>query len=263
MRAEVSVLGAFEVLVEGRSVVPTASKPRQLLAMLALNAGQVVTCTALREEIWGSHAPLTATSTLQTYVLSVRKLIREALGADRAHLAHEILSTRHTGYLLDIDPGAVDAVRYDRHAAAGRDAAAAGRHEEAARLLREALAVWEGPVLVDVTAGPLLEIETMRLTEHRLRDLTLRIDADLHLGRHHQILGDLAALCARHPFMEDLRAQYMLALCRCGRPGQALATYQELWTTMRHQLGVEPSIRLRRMHQAVLAGTLDDTVLAA
>lgn len=253
MRAEIKVLGALEVTFDDVSVVPTASKPRQLLAMLALNVGRVVTTSTLMEELWGTNAPRSAPSTLQTYVLHVRKLIRGALPGD-PEAAREVLATKHTGYVLALEPELVDAVRYDRLAAAGRAAGSAGDYERAGGLLSAALGLWRGPVLVDVVAGPQLEIESMRLAESRLTDLTLRIDADLYLGRHHQLLGDLAALCARHPYMENFRAQYMLALYRSGRPGQALEVYHEMWATIRDQLGVDPSPRLRHLHQAMLSG---------
>lgn len=254
MRAEINVLGALEVAIDGVSVVPTAAKPRQLLAMLAINVGRLVTTNALMEELWGDNAPRSATSTLQTYVMHVRRLIREALPDSEQDQARVILATRHTGYVLQFDPDVVDAERYYRLASAGRAAGAAGDYVEAERLLSEALAAWRGPMLVDVVAGPQLEIEAMRLAESRLADLTLRIDADLFLGRHHQLLGDLAALCARHPYMENFRAQYMLALYRCGRPGQALKVYHDMWATIRDHLGVDPSPRLRQLHQAMLSG---------
>jgi pentatricopeptide repeat protein len=254
MRAEINVLGTLEVSIDGTSVVPNASKPRQLLAMLAMNVGKLVTSSWLKEELWGTKAPRSATSTLQTYVLHLRNLIREALPPEEEDLVREILVTRHSGYLLQLDPDLVDAARYSRLAMAGRAAGAAGDHVRAERLLSEALSLWRGPVLVDVAAGPQLEIEAMRLTERRLTDLTLRIDADLYLGRHHQVLGDLAALCARHPYMENFRAQFMVALCRSGRPGQALEVYHEMWTTIREHLGVDPSFRLRELHRAILAG---------
>jgi SARP family transcriptional regulator, regulator of embCAB operon len=254
MRAEINVLGTLEVSIDGTSVVPSASKPRQVLAMLAINVGRVVTSTSLMEELWGSSTPRSAASTLQTYVLHVRKLLREALPAEQEQLAREILATRHTGYVLQVEPEVVDLVHYNRLASAGRAAGAAGNFVKAERLLSRALELWRGPVLVDVVAGPQLEIESVRLAESRLTDLTLRIDADLYLGRHHQLLGDLAALCARHPFMENFRAQYMLALYRSGRPGQALEVYHEMWSTIRDHLGVDPSPRLRELHRAILTG---------
>ncbi|HEX6354688.1 AfsR/SARP family transcriptional regulator [Actinophytocola sp.] len=261
MRAEIKVLGALEVSVDGTSVVPTASKPRQLLAMLAMNVGQLVTSSTLKEELWATNAPRSATTTLHTYVMHVRKLIRDALPADQAAAwSRKLLVTKHTGYVLQVEPEAVDSIRYARLAAAGRAAGLAGDHVKAEGLLSEALGLWRGPVLVDVATGPHLEIESMQLTERRLTDLTLRIDSDLYLGRHHQVLGELAALCARHPYMENFRAQFMLALYRSGRPGQALEVYHEMVTTIREHLGVDPSQRLREMHRAILTGdtTIDD-----
>lgn len=260
MRAEINVLGPLNVLVNGVSVVPTAGKPRQLLAMLAVNAGRLMTTSSLMDELWGNHTPRSAAGTLQTYILQVRRLIRAALPPDEQHEALELLATSPTGYGLRVDPEAVDAVRYARLAAAGRVAGEAGDYVAAERLLSSALALWRGPVLVDVAVGRQMEIEAMQLGESRLTDLTLRIDANLRLGRHHQLLGDLAALCARHPYMENFRAQYMLALYRSGRPGQALEVYHEMWATIRDHLGVDPSRRLRELHRAILAGdeALDD-----
>lgn len=254
MRAEINVLGAFEATIDGVSIVPTAGKPRQLLAMLALNPGRTVTVDALVEELWWTKAPRSAYGTLQTYVMHLRKLIAAALPAADGPTARTVLETGHTGYVLRLEPETLDAQRYGRLAAAGRRAGLAGDYPAAERLLRDALSLWRGPLLVDVTHGPHLEIEATRLAESRLTDLTLRIDAELFLGRHHQLLGDLAALCARHPHMENFLAQYMLALCRSGRPGQALAVYHEMWANIRDHLGVDPSPRLRRLHQAVLAG---------
>lgn len=254
MRAEINVLGTLEVSVNGTSVVPNASKPRHLLAVLAMNADQLVTSSSIKEELWANRVPRSASSTLQTYVLHLRNLIRDALPGEDADLVREILVTRPSGYMLRVAQDAVDAIRYNQLASAGRAAGFAGDHVMAERLLSQALALWRGPVLADVATGPQLDIEAMRLAECRLTDLTLRIDSDLYLGRHQQVLGDLAALCARHPFMENFRAQFMLALYRAGRPGQALEVYHELSTTIRDQLGVDPSAQLRDLHQAILTG---------
>src|ERR1700754_921081 len=260
MRAEINVLGTLDVVLNGVCVVPTAGKPRQLLAMLAINAGKVVRTSTLMEELWDTRMPRSATSTLQTYVLHVRKQIRQALSADEEDVSRELLATTHTGYVLQVEPESVDAVRYTALSAAGRTAGHSGDYEAADRLLAAALDLWRGPVLVDVSAGPQLEIEAMRLAESRLTDLTLRIDVGLFLGRHHQLLGDLAALCARHPYMENFHAQHMLALYRSGRPAQALEAYQGLSAAIHQQFGVDPSPRLRRLHQAMLEGgaLLDD-----
>jgi DNA-binding SARP family transcriptional activator len=254
MRADIKVLGTLEVAFNDVCVVPTAGKPHQLLALLAINAGNVVRIPTLIDELWGTRMPRSAASTLQTYVLHIRRMIRRALPGDRADLSHELLAIRHTGYVLQVEPESVDAVRYSRLSAMGRAAGRCGDYAEADRLLGAALELWRGPVLVDVTAGSQLEIEAMSLAESRLTDLALRIDAALYLGRHHQLLGDLAALCARHPYMENFQAQHMLALYRSGRSGQALAAYQALSRTVRDQFGVDPSPRVRLLHRAMLAG---------
>lgn len=203
MLAEIRILGPLDVTIAGVSVVPTASKPRQVLALLAINAGNVVTNTALMQEIWGNRPPRTAAGTLQTYMLQLRRRLRSALPEDAQQSSKDVLVTKQTGYLLNAPRDAIDAVRYDRLAAVGRSAAAAGDYATADRILTKALSMWRGPALVDITAGSQLEIEAMRLEETRLADVTLRLDADLYLGRHNHLLGELAALCARHPFMEN------------------------------------------------------------
>ncbi|HEV2778609.1 MAG TPA: AfsR/SARP family transcriptional regulator [Actinophytocola sp.] len=244
----------------GVSVVPTASKPSQLLALLALNAGRVVTATALMEEIWDFRPPRSRIPTLHTYILQVRRKFQEALADCGGISSKDILITRRAGYLLDLDPEDVDAVKYDKLSGQGRRAVNEGDNETAARYLGEALRLWRGPALADVPCGPQLGIEAMRLEENRLGDLHLRIDADLRLGRHYQLLGELATLCARHPMLENLRAQYMIALYRSGRQCQALDAYQQLRATMIDQLGVEPSPRVRQLHHAILTGhpAMDD-----
>ncbi|GAB1511509.1 AfsR/SARP family transcriptional regulator [Actinophytocola sp. KF-1] len=255
MRVEINVLGPLEVSVNGLSIVPTASKPSQLLAILALNAGRVVTASSLTEEIWASHPPRTGVTTLHTYILKLRRNLDTALG-NGGLTAKDILVTRRAGYLLSVEPTAVDAIRYEQLSSAGRQAVNEGDHETASRALAEALRLWRGPALADLPTGPQLAIEAMRLDENRLGDLHLRIDADLRLGRHHQLLGELATLCVRHPMLENFCVQHMIALYRSGRQSQALAAYHRLRAAMVDQLGVEPSPRVRQLHHAILTGQL-------
>jgi DNA-binding SARP family transcriptional activator len=255
MRVEIKVLGPLEVAVAGNSIVPTASKPSQLLAMLALNAGRVVTVNALTDEIWESRPPRSGIPTLQTYVLKLRRKLSQALAKTDGVSSKDVLITRRAGYLLDVEPDDVDAVKYSRLSEAGRAAVNDGDHQKASETLSEALNLWRGPALADVTTGPQLGIEKMRLEENRLGDLHLRIEADLCLGRHHQLLGELATLCARHPLMENFCAQHMVALYRSGRQCQALEAYRRLRATMVDQLAVEPSPRMRQLHNAILDGT--------
>lgn len=258
MRVEINVLGPFEFLVADTSIVVTASKPRQLLAMLALNAGHVVPSSVLIDEIWDQRPPRTATATLQTYVLHLRRRLTNALAGHDS--AKNIIVTRDTGYLLNVDPDTVDAARYDQIAAVGHRAMYAGDHQEATASLGTALNLWHGPALAGVHIGPQLAIESIRLEENRLGDLDLRIDADLHLGRHRQLLGELRTLCARYPTQENFTAQSMLAFYRSGRQWQALSQYRAMRDSMVGQLGMDPSPRLRELHQAILSGdpAMDD-----
>lgn len=252
---DISVLGPCRVSHLGESVVPTAVKPRKVLAMLALHCDQVVSVGALMEELWGEHPPRSATTTLQTYILQLRNLIQAALAARPDGVAEspkEILVTEGGGYLLDTQGGIVDVHEFERLSASGHRAMDAGDCAAASRRFREALALWKGPALVDVQTGPLLDVEVRHLEESRLSVLGQRMEAELRLGRHHEILGELAGLCAEHPLHESLQAQHMLALCRAGRRGSALEVYRRLRARTRADLGLEPSPAVRRLQQAIL-----------
>ncbi len=254
MRFEIKVLGPLEVNLGGMSIVPSASKPSQVLAMLALNAGHVVTTAALTEEIWDCRPPRSGLPTLHTYILKLRRRLQKALAGEKGVNSKDILVTRRAGYILDVPPGDVDATRYDQLSAEGHDAVNRNDHETASRALGEALDLWRGPALADVPTGPQLGIEALRLEETRLGDQHLRIEADLQIGRHHQLLGELATLCARHPLLENFCAQHMVALYRSGRQGQALEAFQRLRSNMVTQLGVEPAANVRQLHHDILAG---------
>ncbi|MGW0534444.1 AfsR/SARP family transcriptional regulator [Streptomyces sp. NPDC003032] len=253
---EIKVLGPLEAEVGGQSVVPSAAKPRQILTLLAVRANQVLPVSTLMEEIWGHDLPRSASTTLQTYILQLRRKLIAAYGTDSAHVAREVLVTRHGGYLLQLQPGEVDVEEYDRLAALGRDAFERGDDEAASAHLGQALGLWRGQALVDVRTGPILEVELARLEESRLSALERRIEADLRLGRDSALLSELSELTIRHPLHEGLHAQRMVALYRCGRPWQALEVYQRLRGRLVDELGLEPSPRLRRLQQAVLSADL-------
>jgi DNA-binding SARP family transcriptional activator len=253
MRADIKILGTLEATVAGVPIVPTAPKQRQVLALLALSPGRVVTVPAMIDEIWGSEPPRAPMSSLQTYILNLRRKLERALAHQGTRSPKEVLVTGPNGYLLDIAPGEIDAGKYDQLAAAGRRAVNNGEYATASRILESALRLWRGPALVDVSAGPQLQIEVTRLEESRLSVLDLRIDADLRLGRHHQLLDELATLCARFPWLENFHAQYMLALYRSGRQWRSLEVYRQLAAMVAKQLGVEPCRRLRQLHQAILS----------
>ena len=254
MSVEIKVLGTLQATVCGVSIVPSAPKQRQVLALLALNAGQVVTASALTEEIWGGRPPRLPLASLQTYILHLRRKLAVALAEDGGLSSKDVLVTGPGGYTLDVPIGNIDSGRYEQLVAIGRRAVNHGDYATAAKTLDEALKLWRGRALVDVTIGPQLQVERTRLEENRLSTLDLRIDADLRLGRHRQLLDELAALCARHPWFENFHAQYMLALHRSGLPWRALEVYRRLYATVGKHLGVDPSRNLRQLHQAILSG---------
>ena len=247
---DISVLGPLEASVNGRSFTPTAAKPRQILALLALQVGQVVTVPALIDELWATHPPRSALTTLQTYIMQLRRGIDAALAGTGT--AKAMLVTRYGGYMLEIEPDDVDAYRYERMVAGGTKAMEEGDCERASRLLWAGLEMWHGQTLVDVQIGQRLGLEVTRLEESRMSVLELRIDADLRLGRHNALLGELSVLATRYPTHENLCALYMIALYRSGRQWRALEVFKHLRLTLAGQLGVEPSARLQHLHRAIL-----------
>lgn len=249
---EIQVLGPLSADVNGVSIVPTAGKPRQILALLAFYPGRVMPVPTLMEEIWGTGMPQSAMTTMQTYILQLRRRLGTAMGPDAPGTAKEVLVTRHGGYLLQIPQESVDVHRYEQLVAAGQSAFESGDDLRSADLFRDALAMWQGPALVDVRVGPILEIEVMRLEESRLVTVERRIDADLRLGRHAELLAELTDLIARHPQHEGLHSQAMVALYRSGRQATALDVYRRLRGRLIEELGVEPSPQLQRLHQAML-----------
>ncbi|MFD9818480.1 AfsR/SARP family transcriptional regulator [Streptomyces violascens] len=251
---DIDVLGALAVRENGISVTPTAPKPRQVLALLALHADQVVPMAWLMEELWGERPPRRARTTLQTYILQLRELISVALerGAAETRSAKDVLVTMPGGYLLKTSGGTSDVREFEKLSGLGYRAMDAEDFVTAARQLREALVLWSGSALVDVQAGPQLEMEIRRLEETRLCALYQRIEADLRLGRHRELLGELTVLVNRYRTHENLHGQFMLALHRSGRRGEALDVYQRLRSSLVRDLGLEPSVGLRRLQRSIL-----------
>ncbi|MDQ1008573.1 DNA-binding SARP family transcriptional activator [Streptomyces sp. V4I23] len=250
---DIKLLGPLSAELNSVSIAPNAGKPRQLLSLLAMNANQVLPVPTLMEEIWGTEMPRSALTTLQTYILQLRRLLTAALGPEAPAGAKDVLVTRHGGYLLRVPQGSVDVHEYERLVAAGRQAFDNGEDEAASAAYDEALSMWHGPALVDVRIGPILEIELARLEESRLGALERRIESDLRLGRHSQLLAELTTLIGRHPLHENLHAQCMTALYRSGRRWRALEVYQGLRGRLVEELGLEPSAHVRSLHQAILA----------
>jgi DNA-binding SARP family transcriptional activator/class 3 adenylate cyclase len=242
---EFRILGPLEVVNDGRILPLGGSQERALLALLLLSANRVVSAEHLTEDLWGDRPPEGVTQALRVGISRLRKALRE-IGAEGA------LVTQAPGYLLRIDPEALDAARFEALVAGGRAQAGAGQHEEAGATFREALALWRGPVLADLADAPFARAEAARLEEARLAATEERVDADLSCGRHAELTAELDALTQSHPLRENLWAQRMLALYRSGRQAEALRAYQDLRLLLGEELGIEPSAPLRRLESAIL-----------
>jgi DNA-binding SARP family transcriptional activator len=254
VQLDINLLGPLEATLDNVPVAPSAAKTRQLLAILALGAGQVVPVPAMVNEIWGQEPPRTALTTLHTYIGKLRKGLGAAAAPGEAVAAKKIISTESHGYRLDSSVVRRDLDRYEELAGAGRRAAEDGDYLTASRRLAAALSLWRGPALCDVAAGPQLTIESVRLEETRLSDLDVRLEADLRLGRDRALLGELAGLCTQYPLSETLCTKYMLALYRSGQQWRALESFHRIRTRMVEELGVDPSTGIQQLHEAVLRG---------
>lgn len=250
---EIRILGPLELTCGERSAAPTAPKPRSVLALLLLHTNQTVPVPDLINELWGDEPPASAMTTLQTYILHLRKLLSAALALPTSMIAASVLITAPGGYQFRSDLAGFDLPRYQQLAADGRRALASGQNVVAAELLLAAQDLWRGPVLTDVHAGPQLQPQIKRLQEARLWTVEQGIEARLRLGHHQEMLSELAGLTVQYQLHENLHAQFMVALHRSGRRQEALAVFQQLRTTMIEQLGLEPSKRLHLLQQAILA----------
>ena len=244
---EFRILGPLGVVAEGPPPKLGSPKQRALLAFLLLHANEVVSRDRLIEALWGENAPPTAAHAVEVYVSRLRKALASAPGAAPQ------LETRAPGYVFELEPGGLDVDRFERLRSEGRRALEEGELEVAAGKLREALAVWRGPALTDFSYEPFAQDEIGRLDELRLATLEERVEADLALARHPDLVPELEKLVAEHPLRERLRAQLMLALYRSGRQTDALAAYRKARSTLVEELGLEPGPELRRLETAILA----------
>jgi DNA-binding SARP family transcriptional activator len=244
--AEFCLLGPFAVRIGGAAVTVQRGKQRALLAALLLNPGRAVSLDHLAETLWGPDPPPSARVTIQNYVMRLRK----ALGA----AGNSRITTLPAGYAIRAEPGELDVTRFEDLLSAAMSAAREGRWQDAAERAHSAVALWRGDPLADIGSGLLAEREVPRLAEMRLQALETRYEADLHLGRHADVITGLQRLTACHPLRERLHAQLMLALYRDARQAEALAVYQRARQVLVTELGTEPGPGLRELHQQVLAG---------
>lgn len=238
---EFRILGPLEVRDEGRELELGGPRQRAVLAILLTRVGEIVSKDRLIDELWGERPPATATNTLHGYVSHLRR----ALGPG-------VIVSRPPGYVLELGPARLDLRRFERLAGEGARAHEAGRAEEASAAFREALALWRGPALADFAYESFARAEIARLEELRSAVLERRVEADLELGRHAAVVGELEALVVAHPLREHPRELLMLALYRSGRQAEALAAYREARRVLLDELGIEPGPALRELESAIL-----------
>jgi len=238
---EFRILGPLEASRHGQPLELGAGKQRALLVLLLLRAGEIVSTDRLIDALWGERPPPSALNSVHIYVSQLRK----ALGNGR-------LETHGHGYLLALEPEQLDLGRFERLLGDGRELLTSGDADRAAGALRAALGLWRGPPLSDVAFEPFAQAEIARLDELRLAALEERIEADLALGRHAELVPELEGLVREHPLRERLRAQLMLALFRSGRQSEALDAYQQARKLLSTELGLEPGRRLRELEAAIL-----------
>lgn len=241
------ILGPLEVRSAERPVALGGAKQRALLAILLLNANEVIATDRLIAELWGERTPETAAKGLQGYVSALRKALSCDTGA-----ARDVLVTRPPGYAILLESEQLDLSRFERLRAEARTAIAAGDAAGARARLSDAFSLWRGQPLADFAYEPFAQTAISRLEELRLATLEERLDADLALGRHSDLIGELETLVLAHPLRERFRAQVMLALYRCGRQAEALEAYRAARQSLVEELGIEPGRELRELHEAIL-----------
>jgi YVTN family beta-propeller protein len=239
------ILGPLEVSADGRPVEIGGPKLRALLVILLLRANEAVPRDVLVHELWGERPPDGAQHTLDVYVSRLRKALEAAANGP-------VVLTRPGAYSLRLEDGHLDAGRFEHLVQEGKSALAGNAPDQAAATFRAALKLWRGQALADLANGSGPPVEAARLEEMRLGAVEDRVEADLALGRHEEVVGELQALAASYPLRERLYGQLMTALYRCGRQAEALEAYQTARRTLVQEFGLEPSPALQRLEGAIL-----------
>jgi DNA-binding SARP family transcriptional activator len=236
------VLRAVELDVDGRAADLGPARQKCVLVALLRDVNKVVSTGQLADRVWGGNPPSTARATLQSYL----SRIREALGRAK----NVTVASRSDGYVLTVDPEAVDLHRFRRLVAEAR---AAGTDERAAPLLGEALAQWQGEAFAWLDTPWLNNIQETLAKERHEAELDY-VDLELRSGWHSGLLSELFACAAEHPLDERIADQFMVALYLNGRQADALEHYRQLQSRLAEQLGIDPSPALRQRHRQILAG---------
>jgi DNA-binding SARP family transcriptional activator/basic membrane lipoprotein Med (substrate-binding protein (PBP1-ABC) superfamily) len=235
---EFRVLGPLEARADGRPIALGGGKQRAVLAVLLLNANEVISMERLIDEVWGDRSPPSASHSLEAYISRIRQLLN----------GHgPTLIRRGAGYCLELGDAVLDADTFARLLEDASGAVDAHDLERASALAVEALALWYGAALADVSLASAGRAEAERLEEHRLRAFELRFDAELGLGRHESIVGELQVLVGQNPYRERFVAQVMLALYRAGRQAEALDVYEQTRRRLDEDLGLQPSAELQQL----------------
>jgi DNA-binding SARP family transcriptional activator len=216
-----------------------------------INSNSNVSTDALIEELWGQAVPRSAAGTLQTYIYQLRKILRSVGGGSNS----ADLLTNPGGYQLRLSDQQLDAFEFESLARQGRTALMKGDTELASSLLHHALHLWRGRTLAGVKCGARLNAHIVGLEEDRLSVLEQRIEADMQLGRHRDLVGELKSMVTTHPLHEWLYARLIIALHLSGRRGEALRVYQTIRRGLQEELGLDPGPELQQIHRAVLIGS--------
>jgi DNA-binding SARP family transcriptional activator/nucleotide-binding universal stress UspA family protein len=240
---EFRILGPLEVVGERGQIQLGGAKQRATLAILLLSADRVVSVDRLADDLYAGAAPVTALKQVQRQISDLRKVLGPTSG----------IETRSPGYTIHLAPEQLDLTAFERLTVDAAEALADGEAQRAADLLRQALALWRGPPLADLTYESFARAPIERLEEIRLAALERRIDAELAIGRHTELVGELEQLVAENPLRERFRAQLMLALYRSGRQAEALETYRRARQALVADFGIEPTLALQQLERQILA----------
>lgn len=238
------ILGPLEIVAGSERLELGGTRQQIVIATLLLSANQVVTTDRLLGAIYGEDLPPTSRSQAQIIISATRRLFA-------SYSRDSVISTHARGYVIRVDGGGLDAQQFDELVAEARKAREANRLDQAVACYRDALRLWRGPAL-DGIDSQLVRMAADRLDEQRIATNEDRIDLELQLGRHHELVGELTELTEEYPLREHLRGQLMLAMYRCDRTAEALQIYRQTRRTMIDELGIEPGDRLQQLEHAIL-----------
>jgi DNA-binding SARP family transcriptional activator len=244
------MLGTLEVQGPRSVAEPATPKISGVLALLLCRPNQIVSTSMIMEDLWGDHAPRSASATTHTYIYRLRRLLQDL---DPTECTEEFpLATRAPGYVLHVGEAQVDAFAFTRYAEEGRVLLEQGRLEEAVVALHNAIYLWRGRALTNVLCGQVVQAHVAHLHESFIRTRELHIQAMFALGRHNEMIEDLTMLATKHPLNEWIHGRLMQALSWCGRRSDALMVYRRIRTRLAEELGIDPSPDLQQLEAAAL-----------